>query len=200
MKEITNEKVVTASSGTPPQAVVFGFWVYLMSDGVLFAGLFAAYAVLQNATFGGPSAADIFSLPFVLTETLILLTSSFTVGLALLAAHHHKKNLALSALFVTLLLGLTFLGMEVQEFSHLIAAGEGPSRSAFLSAFFTLVGTHGLHVFFGSLWMLVLMAHIIFKGLTSATVRKLTIVSLFWHFLDIIWIFIFTFVYLMGAI
>ena len=134
--------------------VVFGFWVYLMSDCVLFAGLFATYAVLQSATFGGPSIAELASLPFVLTETMILLTSSFTVGLALLAAHHRKKYLALVALGVTLLLGLSFLGMEVQEFSHLIAKGEGPSRSAFLSSFFTLVGTHGLHVFFGSLWML----------------------------------------------
>ena len=188
MKETTNDKVV------------FGFWVYLMSDGVLFASLFATYAVLQNATFGGPSAAELFDLPFVLTETMILLTSSFTVGLALLAAHHHKKNLALLALFVTLTLGLTFLGMEISEFTHLIAEGSGPSRSAFLSSFFTLVGTHGLHVFFGSLWMLVLMVHIVFKGLTSGTVRKLMCVSLFWHFLDVIWIFIFTFVYLLHAI
>lgn len=190
----------TSSGQVQEDKVVFGFWVYLMSDCVLFAGLFATYAVLQNATFGGPSIADFVSLPFVLAETIILLTSSFTVGLALLAAHHHKKYLALAALGVTLLLGFSFLGMEVKEFSHLISEGNGPARSAFLSSFFTLLGTHGLHVFFGSVWMLVLMAHIVFKGLTEGTTRKLMCVSLFWHFLDIIWIFIFTFVYLFGAI
>jgi cytochrome o ubiquinol oxidase subunit 3 len=180
--------------------VTFGFWVYILSDCVLFAGLFATYAVLHNATFGGPAIADLVSLPFVLTETMILLTSSFTVGLVLLATHHSKKLLALCALVVTLLLGLSFLGMEVNEFSHLIAQGSGPQGSAFLSSFFTLVGTHGLHVFFGSLWMLVLMAHIAFKGITDGTTRKLMCLSLFWHFLDIIWIFIFTFVYLLGAL
>ena len=180
--------------------VVFGFWVYLMSDCVLFAGLFATYAVLHNATFGGPSIANIVSLPFVLIETLLLLTSSFTVGLALLAAHNHKKILTLALLVVTLILGLAFLGMEVTEFMHLIAEGSGPGRSAFLSSFFTLLGTHGLHVAFGSLWMLVIMAHIAFTGLHTGSVRKLMCLSLFWHFLDIIWIFIFTFVYLMGVL
>ena len=180
--------------------VTFGFWVYLMSDCVLFASLFATYAVLQGATFGGPSAADIFSLPFVLTETIILLTSSFTVGLALLAAHSQKKFLTLAALAVTLLLGLSFLGMEVNEFGHLIAEGNGPDKSAFLSSFFTLVGTHGTHVFFGALWMFVLTTYIALSGLTAGNIRKLTCLSLFWHFLDIIWIFIFTFVYLLGAV
>ena len=203
----------TSSGHVQEDKVVFGFCVYLMSDCVLFAGLFATYAVLQNATFGGPSIAELVSVPFVLTETMILLTSSFTVGLALLAAHRHsgtttlrvgygagKKYLVLTLLAVTLLLGLAFLGMELKEFSHLLAEGNGPSRSAFLSSFFTLIGTHGLHVFFGSLWMLILMAHIVIKGLNPGTVRKLTMVSLFWHFLDIIWIFIFTIVYLMGAL
>lgn len=182
------------------EKVTFGFWVYLMSDCVLFAGLFATYAVLQGATFGGLTIYDIVDLPFVLTETFILLTSSFTVGLALIAAHHHKKAETIIALLATLILGLTFLGMEISEFKHLIAEGAGPGRSAFLSAFFTLIGTHGAHIFFGSLWMLVLLLHIAYKGLSAGTLRKLACISLFWHFLDIIWIFIFTLVYLMGAL
>lgn len=180
--------------------VTFGFWVYLMSDVVLFAALFAAYAVLQNATFGGASVSDITNLPFVLTETLLLLTSSFTVGLALLAAFHHKKMLALAALGITGILGLFFLGMELSEFAYMVAEGNGPSRSAFLSSFFTLVGTHGLHVAFGILWMLVLGAHIVLKGLHAGTMRKLICLCLFWHFLDVIWICIFTFVYLFGSL
>ena len=180
--------------------VVFGFWVYLMSDCVLFATLFATYAVLQGQTFGGPSAAELFSLPFVLVETLILLTSSFTVGLAAYFAGIQRTVLCIGLLSATLLLGTAFLSMEVYEFSHLIAEGHGPSANAFLSSFFTLVGTHGLHVFFGALWMVVVMVHLIHKGLTEGTVRKITILSLFWHFLDVIWIFIFTFVYLFGAI
>ncbi len=180
--------------------VVFGFWVYLMSDCVLFAGLFATYAVLQGATFGAATLEELVSLPFVFVETLLLLTSSFTVGLALLAAHHRKKIWTLVGLGVTLLLGLAFLAMEASEFMHLVAEGNGPSASAFLSAFFTLLGTHGAHVLLGAVWMLVLIVHVAIKGLTTGTVRKLVMLSLFWHFLDIIWIFIFTFVYLLGVI
>ena len=180
--------------------VTFGFWVYLMSDCVLFAGLFATYAVLHNSTFGGVSINDFLNFDYVLLETFILLTSSFTVGLALLAAHQNKKTLTLWALVATLLLGLTFLGLELNEFMQLVREGSGPSASAFLSAFFTLLGTHGLHVFFGSVWMVVLMTHIVYKGITDGTMRKLTCLALFWHFLDIIWIFIFTFVYLLGIV
>lgn len=180
--------------------VHFGFWVYLMSDCVLFAALFATYAVLQGATFGGPTAYDLFNLPFVLVETLILLTSSFTIGLAVVAAKARNKQSVLIALAATFVLGLAFLGMEVYEFWHLIAAGEGPATSAFLSAFFTLVGTHGLHVALGAVWMAVVGAHIWLNGLTPASVRKLGILSLFWHFLDVIWICIFTFVYLFGGL
>lgn len=178
----------------------FGFWVYIMSDCVLFAGLFATYAVLHNSTFGGPGGAQIFDLNFVLIETLILLTSSFTCGLAVLAAHAKKRNLVLLALAATLLLGLSFLGMELSEFSRLIADGNSWRTSAFLSSFFTLVGTHGLHVLLGSLWMLVISAHIFYRGLVEGTTRKLLYFSLFWHFLDIVWIFIFTIVYLMGTL
>ncbi len=180
--------------------VSFGFWLYILSDCVLFAGLFAVYAVLQASTFRGVTIEDIVKLPFVLTETLILLTSSFTAGVALLAAHNHKKNIALLAFAATLALGLAFLGMELTEFSDLIREGSGPSGSAFLSAFFVLVGTHGLHVALGSLWMMVIMAHIWAKGLSDGALRKITIFSLFWHFLDIIWICIFTLVYLIGSL
>ena len=180
--------------------VTFGFWVYLMSDCVLFAGLFATYFVLQGATFGAATIKEIVDLPFVLVETLFLLTSSFTIGLALLAAHAGKKILTLSFLLLTLLLGLGFLGMEVFEFMKLVAEGNGPGSSAFLSAFFTLLGTHGLHVFLGSIWMLVVMAHVVLRGLGEKTLTKIMCLSLFWHFLDIIWIFIFTLVYLMGAL
>jgi len=189
--------------------VTFGFWVYLMSDCVLFAALFATYAVLQGATFGGPTAYDLFDLPFVFVETMLLLTSSFTMGLAVIAAREARvgktwpsgpERRLLLLLAVTLFLGLAFLGMEVYEFWHLIAAGEGPTRSAFLSAFFTLVGTHGLHVALGAIWMCVVGAHIWFNGITTGAVRKLTILSLFWHFLDVIWICIFTFVYLFGGL
>lgn len=180
--------------------VTFGFWVYLMSDCVLFAALFATYAVLSGATFGGATAYDLFNLPFVFVETLLLLTSSFTIGLALLAARAHKKQQTLILMGVTLALGLGFLGMEIYEFNHLIAEGNGPARSAFLSAFFALVGTHGLHVALGALWMVVVGAHIWINGIAEGTVRKLTIVSLFWHFLDVIWICIFTFVYMFGGL
>lgn len=178
---------------------VFGFWVYLMSDCVLFASLFAAYAVLRNNTFGGPAGKDIFDLEFVLIESLILLTSSFTVGLAMLAVRRQAVNAVLSWLLVTLFLGLAFLGMEIWEFHHLIANGEGPQRSAFLSAFFTLIGTHGAHIAAGSIALVVLIARVWRQGISEKTAERLTNLSLFWHFLDIVWIFIFTVVYLMGV-
>ncbi len=180
------------------ERVTFGFWVYLMSDCVLFAGLFATFAILRNATFGGASIGQIVDLNYVLIETLVLLTSSFTVGVALLASESRRKNLTLWALLATLALGLFFLSMEFWEFAHLVGEGNGPARSAFLSSFFTLLGTHGLHVFLGAIWMLVLMGHVFFKGITDGSMRKLACLALFWHFLDIIWIFIFTIVYLFG--
>ena len=190
----------TSNTISPSDKVVFGFWIYLMSDCVLFAGLFAAYAVLHSATFGSPAPAELFSLPYVLVETLLLLTSSFTVGLAMLAAYGRQKETALSLLGVTLILGLSFLGLELNEFHNFIAEGHGWKGSAFLSSFFTLVGTHGFHVFLGSIWMLTAMLHIMFRGFTESTLRKLLCMSLFWHFLDIIWIFIFTFVFLWPVI
>ena len=180
--------------------VIFGFWIYIMSDCLLFASIFATYAVLHNSTFGGPSARELFSMPFVLTETMLLLTSSFTYGLAMLSAHKSKKVGVISWLFVTFLLGAAFLGMELTEFSKMIAEGSGPDRSAFLSSFFTLVGTHGIHVLIGLMWMFALIVQVYRYGITNITFRKLTCLSLFWHFLDIVWIFVFTIVYLMGSI
>lgn len=197
---MTHRTIHRSSSTHANETVQFGFWVYLMSDCVLFAALFATYGVLSSATFGGPTAYDLFNLPFVLVETLLLLTSSLTVGLALLFGREGKLQHTLALVGVTLMLGVAFLGMELYEFTQLIQEGSGPTRSAFLSAFFALVGTHGLHVAFGALWMLVVGAHLWLNGLSAGVVRKLGIVSLFWHFLDVIWIFIFTFVYLFGGL
>jgi len=179
---------------------MLGFWIYLMTDCVLFASLFATFAVLRNNTFGGPSGHELFSLSFVLTETMILLTSSFVCGLAILASRSGNKKAVMVCLAITFLLGAAFVGMELREFSHLAAEGNSWKRSGFLSAFFTLVGTHGLHITSGLIWMSVLISQISRKGLTMPIQRRLALFSLFWHFLDIIWIFIFTIVYLMGAI
>ncbi len=180
--------------------VIFGFWIYIMSDCLLFASIFATYAVLHNNVFGGPSARELFSLPFVLIETMLLLTSSFTYGMAMLAAHKEKKVSVISWLVVTFVLGAAFLCMELSEFGKMISEGSGPGRSAFLSAFFTLVGTHGAHVLVGLMWMSALIVQVYRYGVTNITFRKLTCLSLFWHFLDIVWIFVFTIVYLMGVI
>lgn len=179
---------------------VFGFWVYIMTDCVLFATLFATYAVLRNNTFGGPSGGELFSLSFVLAETLILLTSSFTVGLAMLAVHQKNKTRVIGWLAVTFLLGLAFLSMEIYEFRKLYLEGYDWRANAFLSSFFTLVGTHGLHITAGLIWIVVMVRKVMAQGLSIGNVRKLTMLSLFWHFLDIVWIFIFTIVFLLGAI
>lgn len=178
---------------------VFGFWIYLMSDCVLFATLFATYAVLSGNIAGGPSGKEIFELPYVLVETFCLLISSFTYGMAMLAMNKGNQGSVLKWLAVTFLFGLAFIGMEVNEFAHLIHEGFGPDRSAFLSAFFTLIGTHGLHVTAGLIWMAVLMVQVIKYGLTGKNGTRLMCLSLFWHFLDIVWICVFTVVYLMGA-
>ncbi len=176
-----------------------GFWIYLMSDCILFAALFASFAVLRGATAGGPSGREIFSLPYVAVETACLLVSSFTYGMAMISADQGRQAWVLRWLGLTLLLGLTFVGMEIHEFVKLIADGVGPDRSGFLSAFFTLVGTHGLHVTSGMVWMAVLIAHVLRRGLTEQNRTRLMCLSLFWHFLDIVWIGVFTVVYLMGA-
>ncbi|MCQ4053504.1 cytochrome o ubiquinol oxidase subunit III [Aeromonas sp. SG16] len=178
---------------------VFGFWIYLMSDCILFACLFATYAVLVNGTAGGPSGKDIFELPFVFGETMLLLLSSITFGFAMLAMNKNQLSAVNGWLLVTFVLGAGFIAMEIYEFHHLIAEGYGPDRSAFLSAFFTLVGTHGIHVTSGLIWIIVMMVLVAKKGLTDRNRSRLMCLSLFWHFLDVVWICVFTVVYLMGA-
>ncbi len=187
-----------AHDGGP--SALLGFWIYLMSDCILFAAVFAAFVVMSGSTAGGPSGHDIFNLPYVLVETFILLLSSFTYGLATLAIADDRQDLVVRWLGVTFLLGLAFIAMELHEFRDLIAEGAGPDRSAFLSAFFTLVGTHGLHVTAGLVWMVVLVAQLTQRGLTATNRTRLMCLGLFWHFLDIIWIGVFSVVYLRGSL
>jgi len=184
----------------PPNSTMLGFWLYLMSDCLIFAVLFAVYAVLGRSYAAGPSGADLFDLPLVAANTALLLFSSITYGFAMIAMQARKKSQVLAWLAVTGLLGLGFLGIELYEFQHLIHEGAGPGRSAFLSSFFTLVGTHGLHVTFGCIWLVTLMLQVRKLGLTPANRRRLMCLSMFWHFLDVVWIGVFTFVYLMGVL
>ncbi|MBI2743273.1 MAG: cytochrome o ubiquinol oxidase subunit III [Chlamydiales bacterium] len=177
----------------------FGFWVYILTDCILFGTLFATFAVVHKGTAGGPSGKELFSLPFVLAETLVLLLSSFTCGLGMLAAHTSRTKLMLGYI-ATFILGATFLYLEVSEFAHFVREGNSWERSAFLSAFFTLVGTHGLHITVGLIWMAVMMFQVMQRGVTETVFRRLSCLRMFWHFLDVIWIFIFTIVYLMGVI
>lgn len=196
----TSEAILTTEESQTNEKTVFGFWLYIMTDCVLFASLFATFAVLRNNTFGGPSGRQIFDLKYVLGETMLLLTSSFTCGMAVLSAQARKKNLVLLFFIITALLGLGFLTMELHEFIHLYQTGDSWRRSGFLSSYFTLVATHGLHITVGLLWIVVSMIQLVRRGLTSTTVRRLTLFSMFWHFLDVVWIFIFTVVYLLGVV
>lgn len=179
---------------------MFGFWVYLMTDLLMFSVLFAVFAVLRTSTNGGPDATDLFNPGLALVETLLLLTSSFTVGIGMIAARAGQLRQALAWFGATFLLGLTFLCIELYEFYELIHEGHTMQSSAFLSSFFVLVSTHGLHIISGLLWLGIIMAYVLKRGLTRSNVRKLALLSLFWHFLDIVWIFIFTIVYLMPFI
>ena len=181
-------------------STMLGFWIYLMSDCLIFAMLFAAYAVLGSSYAGGPGPKQLFDLPLVALNTSMLLLSSITYGFAMLAMNDGKRGVMQVWLAITGLIGLAFLGIELSEFRHLIHEGATPQTSAFLSAFFTLVGTHGLHVTLGVIWLVVLMVQVQFKGLIPANRRRLMCLSLFWHFLDVIWIGVFTFVYLMGML
>lgn len=178
---------------------LLGFWIYLMTDTVLFGSLFATYVVLQGNTAGGPGAGELFSLPFVLGETVVLLTSSFTAGLMLTALARRDRYHTLWWLSVTALLGAAFLAMEMTEFAHLLGEGHGWWTSGFLTAFFTLLGTHGLHVAAGLVWALALAIQLLHEGINEAAEKRLLLFSLFWHFLDVIWIAIFTVVYLLGV-
>lgn len=183
------------------ESTVFGFWLYLMTDCIIFGALFTVFAVMRENFAGGPTGKELFDLPGVAVETGLLLLSSITYGFAMLAANRQAPGRVIAWLMVTFLLGLGFLAMEIHEFSGLIADGAGPDRSAFLSSFFTLVGTHGLHVTVGLIWMAVLMIQAIGKThLTPVAMTRLTCLSLFWHFLDIIWICVFTFVYLTSVV
>lgn len=184
----------------PGASTMLGFWLYLMSDCLIFAMLFASYGVYGASTAGGPDAKELFELPLVAVNTAMLLFSSITYGFAMIAMDEGRRGATQAWLAVTGLFGAAFIGIELYEFSHLIAEGAGPWRSAFLSAFFTLVGTHGLHVTFGLIWLATLMVQVAQKGLIDANKRRLQCLSLFWHFLDVIWIGVFTFVYLLGVL
>lgn len=176
-----------------------GFWIYLMSDMILFSALFATFIILRNATNGGVTGHDIFDLPYILVETVALLISSVTSGVAYLAARSHKMHLYFGMMLLTIALGLVFVIMELTEFHGLVVDGHSWTVSAFLSSYFTLVGTHGLHISVGLLWATTMVVVTFKRGLTTDMVRKIGLFSLFWHFLDLIWIFIFTIVYLMGV-
>ncbi len=177
---------------------IFGFWVYLMTDLIIFAVLFACFLVLHENTFSGPTAKDLFHLPSVLAETLILLTSSLTCSLGMLAVHHRLKKWAIIWFIITFLLGGSFLYIEISEFVDFVERGASWQRSAFLSSFFTLVGTHGFHIFVGLLWMVVMMFRIALRPLVEHSISRIFRMALFWHFLDFVWIFIFTVVYGIG--
>ena len=179
---------------------VLGVWIYLMTDCVLFASLFATYAVMRGATNGGPSGAALFDMPYILVETVLLLTSSFVCGLAMIALHKRNRDAVIQLLLITFVLGAAFVGLEIAEFHKLAAEGHSWAASGFLSSYFTLVGTHGLHICVGLLWLLVMLWQIVRKGLDGNTPKRLTMFSMFWHFLDVVWIFIFSVVYLWSGL
>jgi cytochrome o ubiquinol oxidase subunit 3 len=196
----TGAEWVDGAGPAPVRVVVaYGFWIFILSDIVMFSGLFAAYAVLSGNTAGGPTGRELFDLHKVFIETFCLLFSSYTCGLGALAAEWKQPRRFLVYAALTFVLGAAFLFIEVSEFAGMVNQGAGPSRSAFLSAFFTLVGTHGAHVSIGLLWLIYLAAQVVIKGLRPAVLRRLLCFSLFWHALDIIWIGVITLVYLMGG-
>jgi len=179
--------------------VAYGFWIFILSDITMFSGLFAAYAVLSDRTAGGPTGSDLFNLRNVFIETMCLLVSSYTAGLGALSAERRQRDRFLVFAAFTFVLGAAFLYIEISEFAGMVGKGAGPSRSAFLSAFFTLVGMHGAHVTSGLLWLVYMVAQVVAKGLRPHVLRRLLCFSLFWHALDIIWVGVITLVYLMGA-
>jgi cytochrome o ubiquinol oxidase subunit 3 len=200
--EVRQESLPSASEAGPaPKRVVvgFGFWIFLLSDIVMFSALFAAYAVLVHATAGGPAGAQLFNQRSVAIETACLLASSYTCGLMSLAVDSRRRATVYLFALVTFVLGAAFLTLEIREFADMIARGATPQSSAFLSAFFTLVGCHGLHVTAGLIWLAVMMAQVTIKGFRANVERRLLCFALFWHALDIIWVWLFTVVYLMGA-
>jgi cytochrome o ubiquinol oxidase subunit III len=202
LEEVGQGALPTASEAGPaPKRIVvtYGFWIFLLSDIVMFAALFAAYAVLERATAGGPAGVQLFHQGSVAIETACLLVSSYTCGLMSLAADSRRRDGTYFFAVVTFALGAVFVALELHEFAGMIAVGAGPQRSAFLSAFFTLVGCHGLHVTAGLVWLAVMMAQVAVKGFRPAVNRRLLCFALFWHALDIVWVWLFTVVYLMGV-
>jgi cytochrome o ubiquinol oxidase subunit III len=200
--DVSQEAFVPASEAGPaPKRIVvaYGFWVFLLSDIIMFSALFAAYAVLVHATAGGPTGAQLFNQVSVALETACLLVSSYTCGLMSLAVGSRRRGAVYLGALATFVLGAAFLGLELREFASMIAQGATPQRSAFLSAFFALVGCHGLHVTAGLIWLTVMMAQVAVKGFRANVQRRLACFSLFWHALDIIWVGLFTVVYLMGV-
>jgi cytochrome o ubiquinol oxidase subunit III len=195
------ERRTPASSGPAPVRIVvaYGFWIFLLSDIIMFSAIFAAYAVLSRATAGGPTGKQLFHLNIAAIETACLLLSSFTCGLAAIAAGVRSQLWTQLGLLLTGLLGAAFLLLEMHEFAGMIAQGAGPQRSAFLSAFFALVGCHGIHVSAGLLWLGTMMAQVYAKGFRADIMRRLLCFGLFWHALDIIWVAVLTVVYLLGA-
>jgi cytochrome o ubiquinol oxidase subunit III len=191
----------TGEAGPAPKRIVvaYGFWIFLLSDIVMFSALFAAYAVLVHATASGPTGAELFNQVSVAIETACLLASSYTCGLMSLAINSRRRAATYLGALVTFVLGALFLSLEIREFAGMIAQGATPQRSAFLSAFFTLVGCHGLHVTAGLIWLAVMMAQVAIKGFCPTVERRLLCFALFWHALDIIWVWLFTVVYLMGV-
>ena len=200
--DVHQEALPAASEAGPASkriVVAYGFWIFLLSDIVMFSALFAAYAVLVRATAGGPTGAALFNQGTVAIETACLLASSYTCGLMSLAANERRRAGVYFFALITFVLGAAFLGLEIREFAGMIAIGATPQRSAFLSAFFTLVGCHGLHVTAGLIWLAVMMAQVEIKGFRATVERRLLCFALFWHALDIIWVWLFTVVYLMGV-
>jgi cytochrome o ubiquinol oxidase subunit III len=193
--------IPASEAGPAPKRIVvaFGFWIFLLSDIVMFSALFAAYAALVHATAGGPTGAQLFNQVSVAIETGCLLASSYTCGLMSIAIGSRRVGATYLFAVITFALGATFVGLEVREFANMIAQGATPQSSAFLSAFFTLVGCHGLHVTVGLIWLTLLMVHVAIKGFAANVERRLLCFALFWHFLDIIWVWLFTIVYLMGV-
>ena len=202
LDDVAHDALPSASEAGPaPKRIVvaYGFWIFLLSDIVMFSALFAAYAVLVHATADGPAGAGLFKQVNVAIETGCLLVSSYTCGLMSLSVNARRRPAIYFFAFVTFLLGAAFLALEIREFANMIARGAAPQRSAFLSAFFTLVGCHGLHVAAGLIWLAVMMAQLAIKGIRATVERRLLCFALFWHTLDIIWVWLFTVVYLMGV-
>jgi cytochrome o ubiquinol oxidase subunit 3 len=200
-REARERQPAHGSSGLMSKRVItgYGFWIFLLSDIIMFSAFFATYAVQVGSTAGGPSGRDLFNLQNVAIETALLLLSSFTCGIASIGAQTRRNTWFYGAMSATFVLGVAFVGLEAHEFAGMAAQGAGPTRSAFLSAFFTLVGCHGLHVTAGLLWLLTMMAQVFAKGYRPDILRRVLCFSLFWHALDIIWVGVFTVVYLMGA-